>query len=1276
MKEKLENFLHRREILKGLRKAAAGGRKSLVVPFEQILKFDMELAKSLLDNPTDFLDTADATLEGITKVPGMRMRVTGLDSTVEIRNIRAGQVGKFIQVEGVLTRSGEVKPEAKVAVFKCQRCGEVIKVPQATELFREPFVCVSPDSRVLLEDGTTKTIDELRSCWRHHQVVAFDASTQEFKKSPCDGYIQLNPHTITYRLSTQTGRSIIATGDHPFWTPDGWKQLRDLKVGDGVAVHPHVEMEKESVNEFVVVNEAKISEILKEMRDLRGTSKRGQIVRDKIEEMRERGWLPLSSSNERLPTFARLLGHLFGDGFVHLNRNTDEGYGVIGFTGLREDLELIRRDLDELGVRHSKIFTHYSESEVEGRTIRGTSTNFVVSDAHLLLLMIALGAPVGVKTDKPYDIPDWLKKAPKHVKREFLAAYFGSEGSTPTLNPNKPFSFDSISLPMNKSEKLLSNARKFMSDIQALLAEFGVESRVRVGTRAFRRKDGSKTVQSILYVKNSDPNLLNFLKRVGYRYCCQREKKGTGVLAYLEYKQAMKEKLGIKKNDWKVSQQLRNLEKIVRLAGERPVNVREIGQRLGISLSSVYRLLRKSSGFGLVEAKSHDSMARITSKGSEVLNNANLGRGLRLRKASLRFLKLLAKENEISCTEISEFTGVSRKNVMRVLERLERKGLISLKRGSRGKHVIAKSAGQIPPILLTFDEWSNFQPINHGFFWDPVVSIVPVPCRDVRDLTVLKYHSFVVNDFVCHNCYNPNCGKKGPFDLVVEKSEFRDWQSLSIQEPPEKLRGGRMPRRLNGIVRDDFVDKAVPGNHVVMTGILHVFQEGSSRQRKTVFRKLLFVSHIEVLQKGVEETELTPEDEKKIEELAKDPWIRNKIIQSIAPSIYGYEAIKEAIALQLFGCNPVEMPDGTRIRGDTHILLSGDPGTAKSQLLKWVSNVAPRGLYTSGMKATGAGLTATAVRDEISGGWMLEAGALVIADGGLASVDEFEKMRPEDASAILESLEQQTISVAKAGIVATLNSRTAVLAAANPKLGRFDKNIPIGQQIAIPPVLLSRFDLIFPVRDEPQAERDRMMAHHVLQLHSAPEKVVKPPFDADFLRKVIIYARKNIDPELKDKEVMKSIEDFFVEWRKVAETGEAPLPITVRQLEGVVRLAKANARMRLSDRVTKEDANRAINLIKCSLQEAGTDMETGRVDIDVFMTGRGKSQREKVQRVLDIIKELEGQYEGAAPVQEIRRIAQSEGISSSFVDVVIDQGKRDGTLYEPKPDMISRAVRA
>ncbi len=537
---------------------------------------------------------------------------------------------------------------------------------------------------------------------------------------------------------------------------------------------------------------------------------------------------------------------------------------------------------------------------------------------------------------------------------------------------------------------------------------------------------------------------------------------------------------------------------------------------------------------------------------------------------------------------------------------------------------------------------------------------------------VLQVGEFFREPLVCEN---PNCGRRGPFDLLIESSEFRDWQSLCIQEPPEKLRGGRMPRRLDGIVRDDFVDKAVPGNHVMLTGVLRVFQEGRHQERKKTFRKILFISHIEVLQKGVEEAELTSEDKAQIKELAKDPWIRNKIIQSIAPSIYGYDAIKEAIALQLFGCEAIDLRDGTRIRGDTHVLLTGDPGVAKSQILKWAANVAPRGLYTSGMKATGAGLTAAAVRDEISGGWTLEAGALVIADGGLASIDEFEKMRPEDSNSILESLEQQTISVAKAGIIATLNTRTAVLAAANPKYGRFEKNLTIAQQVPLDPVILSRFDLIFIMRDEPRADRDRTMAHHILELHRAPTKVVKPPLHLDFLRKIIIYARQNLDPKFDDKEAMKTIEDFFVDWRRVAERGEAPLPITVRQLEAIVRLTKANTRMRLSDRVTVEDANRAINLVKRSLQEAGIDTETGKLDIDVLMTGKAKSQRDNIRRVLDIIKELEGQYGGAAPVEEIIRIAGSEGIRQSFVEELIDQEKIRGHLYEPKQGMVTRAVK-
>ena len=543
-----------------------------------------------------------------------------------------------------------------------------------------------------------------------------------------------------------------------------------------------------------------------------------------------------------------------------------------------------------------------------------------------------------------------------------------------------------------------------------------------------------------------------------------------------------------------------------------------------------------------------------------------------------------------------------------------------------------------------------------------------------EDNHVLQADEFFREPLVCEN---PLCLKRGRFELVVERTVFCDWQSLRVQERPEELRGGRMPRQLDGIVKDDFVDRAVPGNHVLLTGTLRVFQEIFGKRQRTTFRKILFVNHIEVIQKGVEETELSEEDEARIEGLKKDPLVRTRIIQSIAPSIHGHEAIKEGMALQLFGCDPLDLPDGTRVRGDSHILLTGDPGVAKSQMLTWVAQVAPRGLYTSGKKATGPGLTAAAIRDEIGGGWTLEAGALVITDGGLCCVDEFDKMSDEDRSAILEALEQQTISVAKAGIVATLNARTSVVAAANPKGGRLDRYRNLIEQIALDPVILSRFDLIFVMRDEPHHERDRTIARHMLELHRKPKEVVSPPLDTETIRKLIVYARKLLHPKLEGEEVMRTIEDFYVKCREVAERGEAPVPITPRQLEALIRLTKANARMRLSDKTTVEDANCAIRLISHYISEASVDTETKtpRVDIDLIMTGRSKSQRERIQRVLDIIKELEREYGGAAPIKEVKNVAGREGIGDTFVQRIIDEELKRGHLYEPKPEFLTRVVK-
>ena len=288
-------------------------------------------------------------------------------------------------------------------------------------------------------------------------------------------------------------------------------------------------------------------------------------------------------------------------------------------------------------------------------------------------------------------------------------------------------------------------------------------------------------------------------------------------------------------------------------------------------------------------------------------------------------------------------------------------------------------------------------------------------------------------------CENPACGRRGPFKLLEEQSHFRDWQVLKIQERPEKLRGGRMPRRINLILRNDLVERAKAGDRVTITGILKTVQESTPRGKKSTFTKYIDANAVKIKDQDVEEIVITEEEEETIVQLAQDPFVIEKIASSIAPSIYGCSDIKEAIAMQLFSGVPKEFPDGTRLRGDPNILLVGDPGVAKSQLLQYASRIAPRGLYTSGKGTSAAGLTAAVVHDETTGGWALEAGALVLADGGIACIDEMDKMSKEDRSSIHEAMEQQTISIAKAGIVATLNARSAILAASNPKYGRFDK---------------------------------------------------------------------------------------------------------------------------------------------------------------------------------------------------------------------------------------------
>ncbi|MEM7825589.1 MAG: LAGLIDADG family homing endonuclease [Candidatus Aenigmatarchaeota archaeon] len=346
--------------------------------------------------------------------------------------------------------------------------------------------------------------------------------------------------------------------------------------------------------------------------------------------------------------------------------------------------------------------------------------------------------------------------------------------------------------------------------------------------------------------------------------------------------------------------------------------------------------------------------------------------------------------------------------------------------------------------------------------------------------------------------------------------------------------------------------------------------------------------------------------------------------------------------------------------------------TAKSALMKVVSSLIPRGRYVSGKGVTTAGLTATVVRDEeFLGGWVLEAGALVMCNRSLCAIDEFEKVEKTDQIALHEAMEQQTISIAKANIVATLPARTSILAGGNPKLGRFDPYLPIKEQIDIPETLLARFDLKFALRDIPNPELDSKIAEHILKARHYEEEEIKPEIDPEFIKKYVAYARKNCHPKL-TKEAGEIIKDFFVKLRERVSGEEAPVPITLRQYEALIRLAEASAKVQLRNEVIKEDAIRAINLMKASLRQFGFDPEIGKIDIDRAEGHISATQRSKIRVLIEVIEELTNTIGKNIPKEDIIKMAKSKGLKEFDIEKMLNELKNNGTLFEPRPGILQK----
>ncbi|WP_181691318.1 minichromosome maintenance protein MCM [Natronomonas sp. LN261] len=530
-----------------------------------------------------------------------------------------------------------------------------------------------------------------------------------------------------------------------------------------------------------------------------------------------------------------------------------------------------------------------------------------------------------------------------------------------------------------------------------------------------------------------------------------------------------------------------------------------------------------------------------------------------------------------------------------------------------------------------------------------------------------------------HECQG--CERQGPFDVNLDESELVDAQMLRLQTPPEVAQGAgqEIDVYLEG---EELVDSASVGDRVTVTGTVHLEQLSSGNQKTPKFEPYVDARHVALEESDHTEIDISPEERERIRALANGAEGEPLEVagQSLKPEVYGHETVKQMLVLAMVGgAGPGDL------RGDFHILCLGDPGTAKSELLDRVEEIAPRSVGVSGKGATEAGVTASAVQDDFGDGnaATLKAGALVKANGGVVCIDELDDMPTDVRAAMLGPMSKQRIHVNKWGINARLSTETAVIAAGNPKHGRFDQYEPIGDQFDLAANLLSRFDLIFTFHDQLDEDRDAKIADRILRARDAKkrsaagddlegdEKTVEGPIDADLLRKWIALAKQQPDPVFANDEVRQALQERFTALRGMHDyASDQPVPVTFRKLPATVRIAEAAAKFEFSETIEPRHAKIATEAVGESMQDFGVD-EDGNLDADIQETGASMTQKDKIRFIADTIAEIQQETEsGHCLIETLVERATEEDLGPNQVDHYVGKLKDQGVVYEPATDAL------